>query len=103
MSKKIGDMNSHCGECGLINFCGDPFESPYLCAEKRFKSVNIDDYIKLAETSTVSLNYYNFFKQDINIDDFECLSDYEDAIEAFETNAFKALVADDVERRLKDR
>ena len=101
MSKKIGDMNSHCGECDLIDWCSEPYGSPYLCTDGRFEDVEVSKYIILAETSTVKLDMSNIDTPEINRDDFDCISDYEDAVDTAVSNVYKVLVADDVEKRLK--
>ena len=38
-SEYINDMNSHCGECDLIDWCSEPYERPYLCTDGRFEGV----------------------------------------------------------------
>jgi hypothetical protein len=48
---KIREMDDHCGECKLIDWCGKPYEYPHLCYESRFKDADIETYIKYAETS----------------------------------------------------
>lgn len=42
---------STCGECDLIDWCGDPYKYPHLCAEPRFDEVEVEDYIRLAKKS----------------------------------------------------
>ncbi|PKN96965.1 MAG: hypothetical protein CVU42_17710 [Chloroflexi bacterium HGW-Chloroflexi-4] len=101
MSEKIGDMNSHCGECDLIDWCSEPYGSPYLCTDGRFEDVEVAKYITLAETSAVDLDTSKITPE-INRDDFDCASDYEDAVDTAVLNVYKVLVADDVEKRLEE-
>ncbi len=49
---KIGEMNDHCGDCDLIDYCGEPYQKPYLCKDNRFNGMKVEEYIGLAETST---------------------------------------------------
>ncbi|PKM61665.1 MAG: hypothetical protein CVU99_02580 [Firmicutes bacterium HGW-Firmicutes-4] len=102
MKNFISDMNSHCGECDLIDWCSEPYESPYLCADGRFENVEVSKYIILAETSTVELDASNIDTPEISRDDFDCTSDYEDAVDTAVSNMYKVLVADDVEKRIKE-
>ena len=50
-SMLIGEMNSHCGDCDLIDYCGDPWDEPYLCQDPRFENVDVEIYLKYAEKS----------------------------------------------------
>ena len=72
---KVGDMNSHCGECGLIDWCGEPYELPYLCNDNRFDDIDVEKYIKKAETSKVTLD----------------TEDYNEVLKAISDDVFKRL------------
>lgn len=48
---KIGKLNMHCGECKLIDHCGEPFSDIAICYEDRFKDVDEDKFLQLIETS----------------------------------------------------
>lgn len=45
---KIGQLEQHCGNCPLIDFCAEPFEELCLCTDSRLENVDIDIYQKLA-------------------------------------------------------
>ncbi len=45
---KIGKLKQHCGNCGVIEFCGDPFYY-CLCNDERFKDITEENYKELAE------------------------------------------------------
>ena len=45
---KIGKLKQHCGNCGVIEFCGDPFYY-CLCNDERFKDITEEKYKELAE------------------------------------------------------
>jgi len=48
---KISNLGQHCGECGLISYCGNP--SCYcLCADERFFEVDEYAYERIAENAT---------------------------------------------------
>ena len=49
---KIGKLDMHCGECNIIDYCGESFSDISICMEKRFENVEEKDFIKLAKTST---------------------------------------------------
>jgi len=48
---KIGEMEQHCGECKLIDYCGNPYQELCLCCDSRFENMEVDEYISLAETA----------------------------------------------------
>lgn len=42
---RIGEIEKQkCGNCPLIDACGDPYENPCLCCEKRLENVNVSEY-----------------------------------------------------------
>ena len=45
---EIGKLNQHCGNCTLIEYCGDPFYY-CLCADERFADITEEKYKELAE------------------------------------------------------
>jgi hypothetical protein len=49
---KIGELNMKCGECALIDHCGEPYSEICICSEKRFEEVNEETFLKLIENST---------------------------------------------------
>lgn len=48
---KIGKLNMHCGECELIEHCGEPYSDIAICCEKRFEDVHEEVLYKLLENS----------------------------------------------------
>lgn len=48
---KIGDLDMHCGDCKIIDYCGDPYSEICICREQRFKNIEEARFIELAETS----------------------------------------------------
>ncbi len=44
-------MYNRCGECRLIDYCGDPYQEPYLCLDNRFMDMDVEEYLRRAETS----------------------------------------------------
>lgn len=40
-----------CGKCPLIDYCGDPYEEPHICADRRFSEMEVAEYIRLARES----------------------------------------------------
>lgn len=48
---KIGELRMHCGECNLIEHCGEPYSDIAICCEERLKNINEDEFSKLIETS----------------------------------------------------
>ena len=47
----IGKLDMRCGECGLIDHCGEPYSDIAICCESRFKEVDEGEFLKLIETS----------------------------------------------------
>lgn len=42
----------HCGNCGVIDYCTEPFETPALCCVNALADVPEENYIQLAEEIT---------------------------------------------------
>ena len=51
MLMKIGNLDMHCGDCKIIDYCDQPYSEICICGELRFKDVEEDRFIQLAETS----------------------------------------------------
>ena len=49
---KIGQLDMHCGNCPIVDYCTHPHETPALCCVQGLQDVDIDDYKKLAEQVT---------------------------------------------------
>ena len=49
---KIGELNEHCGECELIEFCTEPYCTPKLCAYEELADVEESEYKCIAEGIT---------------------------------------------------
>ena len=48
---KIGELNMHCGECKLIDNCGEPYSDICICTESRFENVEEDKFLHLMSDS----------------------------------------------------
>lgn len=48
---KIGKSEMHCGECSIIDHCGEPFSDIAICCESRFEDVEQDVLYELLEKS----------------------------------------------------
>jgi hypothetical protein len=48
----VGELNFHCGDCELIEHCGEPYSDIAICMETRFKNVDVNILYNLLETST---------------------------------------------------
>jgi|GEM_PF-1738897 len=46
---KIGELDQHCGECSLIELCGEPYSDIMLCANEVLANIEERDYIDTAE------------------------------------------------------
>lgn len=49
---KIGALDMRCGECTLLDHCGEPYSEICICSEKRFEEVQEETFLKLIESST---------------------------------------------------
>lgn len=49
---KIGELKQRCGECQLIDYCGNPW-SYCICTQEQFKDVSEETYEKIAETASI--------------------------------------------------
>ena len=50
---KIRELNLHCGECDIIDYCPEYPNTP-ICAQPRFWDVDVDLYWKIAEETEAS-------------------------------------------------
>ncbi|MGF7010604.1 hypothetical protein M2146_001128 [Lachnospiraceae bacterium PF1-22] len=41
---KIGELNQHCGECSLVEYCGEPYDDVMICACTALKNVEEEKY-----------------------------------------------------------
>jgi len=48
MAFEIGNLDQHCGNCGVVEHCGDPFYY-CLCHDERFTNITEEKYKDLAE------------------------------------------------------
>ena len=46
---KIGELEQHCGECGVCDYCGEAY-CYCLCTDERFEFVEEETYLELAAT-----------------------------------------------------
>lgn len=49
---KIGELQDHCGNCKLIDYCTEPYETPHLCAYEELEDVEVKTYLKIAKSIT---------------------------------------------------
>ena len=45
---KIGELDQHCGNCTIIDYCAEPFSELCICGSEELKEME-EDYIKAAE------------------------------------------------------
>ncbi|APU60216.1 hypothetical protein [Clostridium botulinum] len=48
---KIGELEMHCGNCKIIDHCGETYSDICICTESRFKNVDETKFLKLIEVS----------------------------------------------------
>ena len=48
---KIGELDMHCGNCNIIEYCDEPYKDVCICCDRRFEDVEENKFIELAETS----------------------------------------------------
>lgn len=49
---RIGNLDMHCGNCSIIDYCDDSYSDICICCEQRFEDVKEERFLELAETST---------------------------------------------------
>lgn len=49
---KIGELNDHCGNCKLIDYCAEPYETPHLCACEKLEDMEEETYKQIAGSIT---------------------------------------------------
>jgi hypothetical protein len=48
---KIKELDQHCGDCSLIEYCGNSYGYS-ICCDERFEDMEESDYKRIAETAT---------------------------------------------------
>ncbi len=58
---KIGELNQHCGNCSIIDLCGEPYSEIMLCANGKLSEMEEEDYIRKVKEirSTQKRNWGN--------------------------------------------
>lgn len=46
---KIGELEQHCGNCSVVEYCAEPFDSRCLCTREELKEVEESTYKFVAE------------------------------------------------------
>lgn len=49
---KIGELEEHCENCPLIDYCTEPYEKPELCTIEELSDVDTGTYKEYAEALT---------------------------------------------------
>lgn len=49
---KIGELNERCGNCSIIGYCTEPYETPQLCACAALENIDEEEYKRIAESVT---------------------------------------------------
>lgn len=49
---RIGELNEHCGDCPLIDYCTEPHETPQLCIYEELENIDTEKYKEIAEKIT---------------------------------------------------
>lgn len=52
---KISELDMRCGECSLVDFCGEPFEY-CICKDLRYKDIEEEEFLKEQEGNIDSSN-----------------------------------------------
>lgn len=45
----IGELDQHCGNCSIMEYCAEPFSDLCLCGKSDLEDVEESDYKKMAE------------------------------------------------------
>lgn len=46
---KLGELEQHCGNCSVVEYCAEPFDSLCLCTRAELKEVKESTYKCVAE------------------------------------------------------
>lgn len=47
---RIGELQDHCGNCHLIDYCTEAYGTPHLCTYEGLKNVEEEIYKQIAES-----------------------------------------------------
>ena len=50
--EKIRELCERCGECELMKYCTEPYESPELCSIEELEDVPVKAYLRMANCIT---------------------------------------------------
>jgi len=58
---KIGDLHQHCGNCKIIELCGEPYSEVCLCTDELLTDVLENEYVSKVEDirKTAKRNWSN--------------------------------------------
>ena len=45
----IGELCERCGECELVKYCTEPYETPELCTVGELEDVPVETYLRIAD------------------------------------------------------
>lgn len=62
---KIGELNQHCGECKIIDLCGEPYSNICLCCNSKLEEMTEDEYIEKVEPHLILVGVGDDYKQKV--------------------------------------
>lgn len=46
---RIGELDQHCGNCKILQYCAEPFDELCVCARAALEDMEEEEYIRTAE------------------------------------------------------
>jgi len=69
---KIKELDQHCGDCGVVEYCGNPF-GYCLCHDERFQDLDDEEYRKMADACEgSSLMYGEWYRKCVGCNEGDC-------------------------------
>lgn len=50
---QLSELNQHCGNCGCIDYCAEPYEDLCLCCDYRFEKLTDAEYKQKAKNISI--------------------------------------------------
>lgn len=58
---KIGELRQHCGDCSILELCGEPYSEICICYDEVLENITEEEYISKVEEirKTAKRNWSN--------------------------------------------
>jgi len=65
---KLGELNMHCGECSIIEMCGEPYSNVSLCTREALEDMTEEEYAE--QYNKIAENGKSEYLDNVNNEEF---------------------------------